>query len=101
MATMQLTPAATGAQTYVLETANYPRVLVGVDGLAGVETATVQIIPPSGTVTAVLNDDNVVAVLTVALPTVILGGGASFLVSKGVTAGAASLYFSPMTHPGS
>ena len=101
MATMQLTPTATSAQTYVLETANYPRVLVGVDGLAGVETATVQIIPPSGTVTAVVNDDNVVAVLTVALPTVILAGGPSYLLSKIATASPASLYFSPMAHPGS
>jgi len=101
MATMQLTPAETGAQTYVLETANYPRVLVGADGLAGAETATVQIIPPSGVVTAVVNDDNVAAVLSVAAPTVILAGTGSYLLTKGATAGAASLYMSAIPHPGS
>ena len=78
MATMQLTPAATGAQTYVLETANYPRVLVGADGLAGAET-----------------------VLSVAAPTVILAGTGSYLLTKGATAGAASLYMSAIPHPGS
>ena len=99
MATVQLTPAATAAQTAVLSTANYPRVMVMATGLAGAETATVQFVPPNGTATAVVNDDNVVAVMTVALPSVILAGGPDYLLTKGVTAGAAYFAMSPTTHP--
>lgn len=99
MATVQLTPAATAAQTAVLSTANYPRVMVMASGLAGAETATVQFVPPNGTATAVVNDDNVVAVMTVALPSVILAGGPDYLLTKGVTAGAAYFAMSPTTHP--
>ena len=99
MATVQLTPSATAAQTFVLHTANYPRVMVTATGLAGAETATVQFVPPNGTATAVVNDDNVVAVMTVALPSVILAGGPDYLLTKGVTAGAAYFAMSPTTHP--
>ena len=99
MATVQLTPAATAAQTYTLSTANYPRVMVTATGLAGAETATVQFVPPNGTATAVVNDDNVVGVMTVALPSVILSGGPDYLLTKGITAGAAYFSMSPVTHP--
>lgn len=99
MATVQLTPAATAAQTYVLSTANYPRVMVSATGLAGAETATVQFVNPSGTAGAVVNNDNAAAVLTVALPSVILAGGPDYQLDKGITAGNAYLSFSPLTHP--
>lgn len=101
MATVQLTAAATDAQSAVLSTGNYPRVLVGASSLAGAETATVEIIPPGEVDTGVVNDDNVVAVLTVALPTVILAGGPDYRVEKGATVGAGFLYYSGMAHPGS
>jgi hypothetical protein len=42
----------------------------------------------------------VVAVLSVALPTVILAGGPQYQLTKGITAGIAFLGFSPMNHPG-
>ncbi len=99
MATVQLTPAATAAQTVVLSTANYPRVMVMASGLAGVETATVKMIAPDGSAVPVVNDDNVAAVMTVALPSVILAGGPDYTLTKGITAGAGSLSFAPMTHP--
>jgi len=99
MATVQLTPGATGAQTYTLSTANYPRVMVTASGLAGAETATVQIIGPDGVAAAVVNDNNATAVMTVALPSVILAGGPDYLLSKGTTVAAGFLSASPMMHP--
>ena len=101
MATMHRTPATPWAPACGLATATSPRGLGAVDPPAGVGTATVQIIPPSGVVTAVVNDDNVAAVLSVAAPTVILAGTGSYLLTKGATAGAASLYMSAIPHPGS
>ena len=99
MATMQLTATDTAANSAILSSANYARVLVTASGLAGAETATVQQIQPDGSLTAVVNDDNVAAVMTVALPSVILAGGPDYLVSKGVTAVAGSISMSPMPHP--
>ena len=101
MATVQLTAADTAAQTVTVNCANYPRVMLIATGLAGAETATVNIVHPDGSVTPVVNDANVAAVLTVALPTVILAGGPNYQFAKGVTAGAGFLSLVPITHPGS
>ena len=101
MATVQISPSQTGASTVNLETANYPRVMIMAAGLAGAETVTISVLAPGEVAVPVVNDDNVAAVLTVALPSVILAGSPTYQIAKSATAGASSLSFSPMTHPGS
>ena len=96
---VQITPTQTAAASFILETANYPRVVIFATGLGDGEPLNVEIVAPNGAFFACrdVNGDPGMMTGDDAAKTFI--GGPTYVVSKPVTAGASAAFFIPSVQP--
>lgn len=96
---VQLTPTQTAAASYLLHTANYPRVVIHGAGLGESGSILVEIIAPNGEYISCV-DVNGDAGMIVGDPGArTFVGGPTYVVSKSATDDPSAAYFIPSVHP--
>ena len=98
MATREIIASKTEAETALLDTANYYRVTLAADGLAGAAVLTVKIVMPNGALVTANDESGAAVTVSATANSAVLVGGPVYSIAKPVTAGAASVAFSPCSN---
>ena len=95
----QLTPEQPGASTYILETANYPRVVIYATGLGESDPLLVQIVAPNGGYVDCVDVNGEPGMIMGEAGARTFVGGPTYAVSKPATADPSAIFFIPSVHP--